>query len=91
MREKKTGRDQVRNFLRFRFMGVQPEELLSGDAFHVFRLRAAKPPHAELVVSTKLLSDVGPVPYLDDETARALTRKARVVLTSKDRKITEQS
>jgi hypothetical protein len=77
---------QVRTFLDFHFPGATRREFTTGGA-RVFRLQAAAPPDAELVVSDHILEDAGAVPYLDHEMADALKHGARIVLTHNRRRI----
>ena len=80
----------VRTFLDFHFPGATRREFSAGGS-HVFRLQAAAPPDPELVVSDEVLEDAGTVPNLDPETADALKRGARVVLTHGGRRISERT
>jgi hypothetical protein len=80
----------VRTFLDFHFPGATRREFSAGGS-HVFRLQAAALPDPELVVSDDVLEDAGAVPYLDQETADALKRGARVVLTHDRRRISERT
>ena len=81
---------QVRTFLDFTFPGATRREFSAGGS-HVFRVQAAALPDPELVVSDDVLEDAGPVPHLDQETADALKRGARVVLTHDRRRISERT
>jgi hypothetical protein len=81
---------QVRTFLDFHFPGATRREFSTGGS-SIFRLQAAAPPDPELVLSDEVLEDAGTVPYLDEETADALKRGARVVLTHDRRRINERT
>ena len=80
----------VRTFLDFHFPGATRREFSTGGS-QIFRLKAAAPPDPELVVSDEVLADAAAVPYLDEETAGALKRGARVVLTHDHRRISERT
>jgi hypothetical protein len=80
----------VRSFLNFHFPGATCREFSTGGS-HIFRLQTAALPHPELVVSDEVLEDAGTVPNLDQETADALKRGARVVLTHDRRRISERA
>jgi hypothetical protein len=80
----------VRTFLDFHFPGATRREFSTGGS-HIFRLKATAPPDPELVVSDEVLEDPGTVPYLDQETADALKRGARVLLTHNGRRISERT
>jgi hypothetical protein len=80
---------EVRTFLNSHFLDATCREFsLSGS--HIFRVKAAALPDPELVVSDDLLDGAGPVPYLDPDTADALKRGARVVLSRERRHVTER-
>jgi hypothetical protein len=81
---------EVRTFLNSNFPGATCREFSAGGS-HIFRVQAAAPPDPELVVSDEVLEDAGTVPYLDQETADALKRGARVILTHDRRRITERT
>jgi hypothetical protein len=79
----------VRAFLTSLFPGATCREFSAGGS-HVFRVQAAMLPDPELVLSDDVLEHADPVPYLDQETADALMRGARVILTHGRRRITER-
>jgi hypothetical protein len=81
---------QVRTFLDSLFPGATRREFSAGGS-HVFRVQAAALPDPELVVSDEVLEEAGTVPYLDQETADALKRGARVILTHHRRRISERT
>jgi hypothetical protein len=80
----------VRTFLDSTCPGATRREFSAGGS-HVFRVQAAALPDPELVVSDDVLEDAGAVPHLDQETADALKRGARVVLTHDRRRISERT
>jgi hypothetical protein len=80
---------EVRTFLNSNFPGATCREFSAGGS-HVFRVQAAMLPDPELVLSDDVLEHADPVPYLDQETADALKRGARVILTHGRRRITER-
>ena len=79
----------VRTFLNSHFPGATCREFSAGGS-HVFRVQAVMLPDPELVVSDDVLEHADPIPYLDQETADALKRGARVSLTHDRRRITER-
>jgi hypothetical protein len=80
----------VRTFLNSLFPGATCREFAAGGS-HIFRVKAAKLPDPELVVADDVLEHADAVPYLDQETADALKRGARVVLTQGHRRISERT
>ena len=81
---------KVRTFLVSQFPGATLREFAASGA-HVFRVQAAALPDPELVVGEDVLEDAGDVLYLDAETAAALTRGARVIVTHDRRRINERA
>jgi hypothetical protein len=79
----------IRTFLESLFPGATCREFSAGGS-HVFRVQAVMLPDPELVVADDVLEHADPIPYLDQETAEALKRGARVVLTHGHRRITER-